>query len=151
MTTTAPTVNGGVIGVAHYAGRAIVEHVLARHGMAFQQQITLRPVAEADAPVERDELVAHITDALKTDPAGVHDTIEELAARRLVATEGSKVLITDAGRDLYAEVSGEVGKISARIYAGVSAADLATAGRVLDLVTERANAELAALAERSHK
>ncbi|MFE9443626.1 MarR family winged helix-turn-helix transcriptional regulator [Streptomyces sp. NPDC006602] len=151
MTTTAPTVNGRVIGVAHYAGRAVLENVLARHDMTFQQQITLRPVAEAEAPVERDGLVAQIADALKTDTADVHGIVEELAAKQLVATEGSKVLVTNAGRDLYAEVTGQTGKISARIYAGISAEDLAAAGRVLALVTERANAELAVLVEQPRK
>lgn len=30
MTTTTPTVDGRVIALAHYAGRAVLEHVLAR-------------------------------------------------------------------------------------------------------------------------
>ncbi|WP_329334724.1 MarR family transcriptional regulator [Streptomyces sp. NBC_01352] len=147
MTTTAPTVDGRVIALAHYAGRAVLESVLVRHAMTFQQSVTLRPVAVADAAVERDALVAQIVDALKIEAADVHGVVEELAAKQLITTEGPKVLITDAGRELQTEVSTETGKISARIYDGISAQDLATAGRVLALVTERANAELAALAE----
>lgn len=147
MTTTAPTVDGRVIGLAHYAGRAVLESVLAHYGMTFQQLVTLRLVGIADAPVERDALVAQVVDALKVEATDVHGVVEELTARRLVATEGPKVLITDAGRGVYAEASTETGKISARIYAGIPAEDLATAGRVLTLVTGRANTELAALAE----
>jgi DNA-binding MarR family transcriptional regulator len=147
MTTTAPTVDGRVIGLAHYAGRAILESVLARYDMTFQQAVTLRPVAVAGAPVERDALVAQIADTLKIEAADVHGVVEELAARQLITIEGPKVLITDAGRELQTEVSTETGKISARIYDGIPAEDLAIAGRVLALVTERANAELAALAE----
>ncbi len=147
MTTTSPTVDGRVIALAHYAGRAVLESVAARYGLTFQQSVTLRPVAIADTAVERDELVAQIAHALKIEAADVHGVVDELAAKRLIAVEGPKLLVTDAGRDLYAGTSTETGKISARIYAGLSAEDLATAGRVLTLVTERANAELAALAE----
>ena len=43
-------------------------------------------------------------------------------------------------------MSSETAVISARIYAGIPAEDLAAAGRVLALVAERANTELAALA-----
>lgn len=39
--------------------------------------------------------------------------------------------------------SAESAGISARLCAGIPAEDLATAGRILTLVTERANAELA--------
>ncbi|MEV0634764.1 MarR family transcriptional regulator [Streptomyces sp. NPDC050619] len=145
MTTTTPAVNGRVIALAHYAGRAVLETVLARYGMTFQQSVTLRPVAIADAPIERDGLVEQVTDALKVEAAEVRDVIEELTAKGLVASDGPNVLVTDAGRDMYAESSAETGKISARIYAGLSLEDLATTGRVLALVTERANAELATL------
>ncbi|MFD3504003.1 MarR family winged helix-turn-helix transcriptional regulator [Streptomyces sp. NPDC058678] len=155
MTTTAPitapTVDGRVIGLAHYAGRAVLESVLGRHELTFQQMLTLRPVAVADAPVERDGVVTQIADAIKIDTADVHRVVEELVTKRLVTAEGPQLLATDAGRDLYGEASGETGKISARIYDGISAEDLATAGRVLTQVTERADAELAALAEQLHK
>ena len=46
-------------------------------------------------------------------------------------------------RELYEQITAETSEISARIYADIPAEDLATAGRVLTLVTERANAELA--------
>ena len=54
--------------------------------------------------------------------------------------------ITDAGRELFDRTSAETAPISARVYAGIPAEDLAAARRVLAHVTERANAELAALA-----
>lgn len=145
MTTTTPTVGGRVIALAHYAGRAVLEHVVARRGLAFQQQITLRPLAIAEGPVEREDLVGQVADALKVDAADVHGVVEELIAKGLAAVDGSRLHCTDAGRELYAEVVAETGKISARIYAGIPDEELAAAGHVLALVTERANAELAAL------
>ncbi|GAA3810634.1 hypothetical protein GCM10022403_050580 [Streptomyces coacervatus] len=145
MTTTAPTVSGRVIGLAHYAGRAVLERVLARRGATFQQQITLRPLAAAEGPVEREVLVGQVAGDLKVDAAVVEGVIEELIAKGLAAAETSRVRITDAGREFHTEVSAETGEISARIYAGIPAEDLAAAGRVLALVTERADKELAAL------
>ncbi|KOG34207.1 hypothetical protein [Streptomyces resistomycificus] len=146
MTTPAPTVDGRVIGLAHYAGRAVLESVVDQYDLSFQHLVTLRLVAVSDAPVERDAVVGQVADSLKVGAAEVHGVVEELTARRLVTAEGPKLLATDAGRELYATASAETSKISARIYAGVPAADLAAAGRVLALVTERANAELTALA-----
>jgi DNA-binding MarR family transcriptional regulator len=144
-TPTTSAVNGRVIGLAHYAGRAIVESVLTRYGVTFQQMVTLRPVAVADAPVERDDLVRQIVDSLKNDPSEAQDAVEALITKGLLAPEGSLVRVTDSGRALYAGISAETAQISARIYAGIPAEDLAAAGRVLALVTERANKELAAL------
>lgn len=145
MTTTTAPVDPRVIALAHYAGRAVLESVLARYDLAFQQSVTLRPLAVADAPVERDELVGQVTGSLKVDAADIHATVEELIGKGLVTAEASLLRVTDSGRALYAETSAETGQFSARIYAGISAEDRATAGRVLALITERANAELAAL------
>ncbi|MET8245043.1 MarR family transcriptional regulator [Streptomyces sp. NPDC005202] len=144
MTTTAPLVDGRVIGLAHYAGRAVLESVLARHGVTFQQFVTLRLVVVADGPVERERLVDGVVGTLKTNAQDVHRVIEELVGAQLLAQEEpSRLRVTDAGRELYDTGSAETGAISARIYAGIPAEDLAVAGRVLTLVTERANAELA--------
>ncbi|MFF7314065.1 MarR family transcriptional regulator [Streptomyces sp. NPDC008137] len=148
MTTTAPLVGPRVIALAHYAGRAILENVLARHGITFQQSVTLRLAALAEGPVGRERLVDEVTGALKAGATEVHTVIEELIAARLLAPSGaSGVRITDAGRELYDRTSGETAPITARIYDGIPAEDLAVAGRVLSLITERADAELAALTE----
>ncbi len=145
-TTTAPTVNGRVIALAHFAGRALLEGVLARHGATFHQSVTLRAVVAAGESVERDELVADVTGSLKTDESAVRGVMEELTAARLLEedpAQASRMRLTDAGRELYESITAETAEISARLYAGVPAEDLAVAGRVLALVTDRANAELA--------
>ncbi len=46
-TPAAPVLDPRVIALAHYAGRAVLENVLARHGATFQQSVTLRLVAVA--------------------------------------------------------------------------------------------------------
>ncbi|OQD53186.1 MarR family transcriptional regulator [Streptomyces phaeoluteigriseus] len=144
MTTTAPPVDSRVIGLAHYAARGVLEHVLSRHGVTFAQQITLRS-AVADGPLGRESLVGRVVGALKTDPAGVHAVIGELLAKGLLAAEGESIRATGAGRALHDTVNAETAPISARIYAGISAEDRAVAGRVLARITERADAELAAM------
>ncbi len=73
-------------------------------------------------------------------------TIDELIAAGLVAADASDVRITDAGRALYERITQETSGASARIWGDIPEADLLAAGRVLALVTERANAELAAAA-----
>jgi DNA-binding MarR family transcriptional regulator len=143
----APALNPRVIALTHYAGRAILENVLARHGVTFQQSVTLRLVAVADGPVDRERLVGEVVDALKIDEAAVRSVVEELVESRLLTAASTSLLgITDAGRELYRTTSAETAPISARIYAGIPDADLATAGRVLSLINERANTELAAMA-----
>ncbi|WAZ25742.1 MarR family transcriptional regulator [Streptomyces cinnabarinus] len=152
MTTTTPAttplLNPRVIALAHYASRAVLERVLAGHGMTFQQSVTLRPAAIAEGAVERDGLVDGVVDALKIDPAEAHSVVDELiTADLLTAHDSSQVRITDAGRELFDRTSAETAPISARVYAGIPEEDLAAAGRVLTLIAERANAELAALSD----
>ncbi|MFF7450123.1 MULTISPECIES: MarR family transcriptional regulator [unclassified Streptomyces] len=147
-TTTAPLLNPRTIALAHYAARAVLERVLARHGVTFQQSVTLRPVAVADGPIRRDELVGSVVGSLKIDAAEAHGVVDELiAAGLLAAEEPALVRMTRAGRELYDRTTTEAAPITARVYAGIPAEDLATAGRVLTLITERADAELAALTD----
>ncbi|QMU68840.1 winged helix DNA-binding protein [Streptacidiphilus sp. P02-A3a] len=144
MTTTAPTVNGRVVALAHYSARALLEGVLERHGATFQQSVALRVVAVAGGSVDREELVADVDSSLKTGDSAVRGVIEELVAAKLLEPDpaATRLRLTDAGRELWDRTSAESAEIGALLYAGIPAEDLAAAGRVLALVTERANAEL---------
>ena len=145
-TTTTPPAHARMLGLAHYAARAVLESVLTRHGLAFQQQIVLRPLALAAGPVDRDRLTADTVAALKVDEDSVRGTIDELIAAGLVSSDASEVRITDAGRALYDRITKETSAASGRIWGDIPEQDLLAAGRVLTLVTERANAELAVVA-----
>ncbi|MER5194389.1 MarR family transcriptional regulator [Streptomyces sp. NPDC002755] len=149
MTRTAPSVDGRVIGLAHYAGRAVLEHVLTRHNATFQQQVTLRTAVAADGPLEIGTLVERVAHALKAEAADVRATVDTLLTEGLLAADGPLIRPTDAGRELFAAVGAETGEISARVYDGIPERDLATAGRVLARITERADAELAELTRAS--
>jgi len=145
-TTTPPLLNPRVIALAHYAARAVLEQVLARHDVTFQQSVSLRLAAVADGPMEREDLVDGVVGSLKIDAAEASAVVDELIAAQLLAPqEPSSVRITDAGRELYDTTSAETAPISARVYADIPVEDLAVAGRVLTLITERANAELTTL------
>ncbi len=144
-TTTGPLADARALGLAHYAARGVLEHVLARHGITFQQQIALRAALTADAPQTPDDLVAQVHDSLKADPADIRACLDELLAEQLLVADGTHLRPTDAGRERIAAVGAESAPLSARVWGGIPTEDLAAAGRVLALVTERANAELAAL------
>ncbi|MFI5984552.1 MarR family transcriptional regulator [Streptomyces sp. NPDC051555] len=145
MTTTAPLADARALGLAHYAARGVLEHVLARHGVTFQQQVVLRAAVTADTPQTPDDLITQVRSSLKADPADIRATLDELLAKRLLVADGAHLRPTDAGRELLAAAVAETAPIGARVWGGIPAEDLAAAGRVLALVTERADAELAAL------
>ena len=144
MTTSSPPVNGQVIGLAHYASRAALERVLARSGTTFEQSVALRAVSDNGGTVERDRLVGRLTGALKIEESAARRTVDAMTALKLLEEPtAGQVSLTDAGRELFESIRTAGNEIAARLYAGISAEDLATAGRVLTLVTERADAELA--------
>jgi len=72
--------------------------------------------------------------------------IAELTAAELVRAlpgEGSRIGLTEAGQARYRSIRTALGEVTSRLFGGLPAEDLATAGRVLTIITERANAELA--------
>lgn len=105
--TTAPVANARTLGLAHYAARGVLEHVLARHGATFQQQVTLRAAVTADAPQTPDDLVTQVQGSLKADPADIRATLDELLAKQLLVADGAHLRPTDAGRELLAAIGAE--------------------------------------------
>ncbi|WP_199572281.1 MarR family transcriptional regulator [Streptomyces murinus] len=144
-TATAPVANARALALAHYAARSVLEHVLARYGATFQQQVALRAAITTETPQTSDALITQVQGSLNADPADIRATLDELLAKQLLVADGAHLRPTDAGRELLAATGAETAPISARIWGGIPAEDLTAVGRVLTLVTERANAELAAL------
>jgi DNA-binding MarR family transcriptional regulator len=142
--TPTPSVNGQVVALAHYASRAALEAALARTGTTFNQSVALRSVADNGGTVERARVEGRLTGALKIAESAAAETVDELIERKMLETPAAgQVSFTDSGRELFEGISASGSEIAARVYAGIPAEDLAVAGRVLALVTERANAELA--------
>ncbi|MCX4402632.1 MarR family winged helix-turn-helix transcriptional regulator [Streptomyces sp. NPDC059837] len=144
MSIPTPPVNGQVIGLAHYASRAALETVLARVGSTFNQSVALRAVSDQGGTLERGRLVGRLTGALKIEESVAEETVEEMTALKLLTeTDAELVSLTEHGREVFEEIRTGGNEIAARLYADIPAEDLATAGRVLTLLTERANAVLA--------
>lgn len=118
MTTTAPFADTRVLGLAHYAARGVLEHVLARHGVTFQQQIALRAAVTADAPPTPDDLLTQVRGSLKASPADIRAALDELLAKQLLVADGAHLLPTDAGRELIAPVGAETAPIPPASGAG---------------------------------
>ncbi|MER6594531.1 hypothetical protein ABT214_22310 [Micromonospora purpureochromogenes] len=145
--STTPTLNGQVVGLAHYATRAVLEGELAPTGTSFPQALALNAVANAGGMLDRSRLVDRMTGTLKIDAAAVLATIAELAEAglvRVLPADEPRVDLTEAGRARQRRIAEISAGIAGRVYADIPAADLAVTARVLTLVTERANAELAA-------
>ncbi|RAG81198.1 MarR family transcriptional regulator [Streptacidiphilus pinicola] len=144
--STTPTVNGQVIGRAHYATRALLGPVLDRTATTFDESLVLNSLAGDAEGVDRAELLGLLAGNLKISEAEVAGIVDELAASALLeAGDDSRLRLTDAGRARNHEIRSTIAAITQRIYADIPAEDLATTGRVLTLLTARADAELAAL------
>lgn len=147
MTTTAPpTLNPQIIGQAENAHLPILSRALAGTGVTKNQWIALSLTAAAGGTIDRDQLVGRVTGALKIDTAAAQAAIAELTASALLEDqtgEAAHVGLTDAGKALSHQIRAATSEVVARAYAGIPAEDLATAARVLTIVTARLNEELA--------
>ncbi|WFE54137.1 hypothetical protein [Micromonospora sp. WMMD1155] len=142
--STTPTLNGQVIGQAHYATRALLERAVAPLGLTFGQVLALNVLA--DGPVDRAHLTDRITSTLKVDAPAVHEVIARLLDANLADddTDPARIRLTDAGQATQARVADVVSGITERLYADIPADDANAAARALTVITRRANAELAA-------
>jgi hypothetical protein len=136
-----PPLSTQVIGQAESALGALLDPLLAEAGITFGQWLVLTVTAASGTGAGRGQLAARIADARKTSRTAIEAAIAELATARLVTADGP-VVLTDAGRTVYQRIRGRLEEITTRLF-DFPAEDLATAGRVLGIVTARANALLA--------
>jgi hypothetical protein len=93
--------------------------------------------------IDRGQLIERVTAARKIDAPLVETAIAELTAAGLVL-DGSQVGLTEAGRARHREIRATLDEVTARLFGDLPPGDLATAGRVLTIVTARASEETAA-------
>jgi DNA-binding MarR family transcriptional regulator len=144
--TTTPTLNGQVLGEAEHAVRAVLDRLLADIGTSFQHWVALNTVTVA-GPLDSHQLIGRLVGGLKIDESTAATTIAELTAADLLQVlpgPGSPIGLTGSGQTRYQRIRTGIDDVTARLYAGLPGEDLATAGRVLTILTARANAELAA-------
>ncbi len=102
--------------------------------------------AASGAAIDRGQLAGRVAGALKISEADARARITELAAAQLLQDdEGAPVQLTDAGQRLFGGIRAAITEITERLWGDLPAEDLATASRVLSIVTARANEKLAAL------
>jgi hypothetical protein len=92
--------------------------------------------------IGRDQLIARISESRKVNGATVEAAITELIAAGLVATTDGPVALTCNGWATHDSIRDGIEEITARLF-DFPDEDLATAGRVLAIVTARADGPLA--------
>ncbi|MEV0134665.1 hypothetical protein AB0H83_40165 [Dactylosporangium sp. NPDC050688] len=139
MSTAPTTLNGRIIGEAERSTRAVLELLLARTSTSFEQWVALNLTGTES--VTRDALVARMASGLRADPATVAAVVDAAVRAGLLTGD---IALTAEGRRRFEDIRAGIDAITARLYGGLSEEELATAGRVLLLVTDRAKTELAA-------
>jgi hypothetical protein len=135
------TLNPQLLGQAEAAHRALLDRILAGTGNTYPQW---GGAQRCDCLLDRG--VVELQGA--RDPVGERPPVDRLSGggrdRKLEEPGNpSQVQLTDAGKELHRHVRGEIDEVIAPLYSDIPAEDLATAGRVLSEITQRANAELA--------
>jgi hypothetical protein len=143
--TTYPTLTPQVIGQAEKTLNAILDRLLAGPGLTEAQWITLTLTAGGAGSAGHGQLVAQVAHGLKVDEAQARAHVAELAAAHLVhdAGDGSPVRLTAAGDRVHGQIRAGVAQVTERLWGDLPTADLATTGRILRIITDRASAELA--------
>ncbi|HWE07780.1 MAG TPA: hypothetical protein VG325_00400 [Solirubrobacteraceae bacterium] len=145
--STTPTFGTPVIGQTEKALNAILHRQLAGTGLTEPRWVTLTLTIASGGTLDRDQLIGRVGGALKVSDSEAQARITELAAAQLLEApdgDGSPVTVTDAGQQLHSHIRTAVTQITERLWGDLPAEDLATAGRVLSTILERADAELAA-------
>jgi DNA-binding MarR family transcriptional regulator len=141
-----PSLSTQVIGQAESALGAILDPLLARTGTTFRQWLVLTVTAASGSVIGRGQLTARISGARKISRPEVESAISELTETGLAKSlpgDDDHIGLTEAGQARYEQIRTALGDVTTRLFGGLPPEDLATAGRVLAIVTARANAELA--------
>jgi len=96
--------------------------------------------------LDRAELIHRVSGATKVSQASAAERITELTAAGFLHERGDgRVQVTDEAQARWAEVRAAIEPINQRLWGDLPAEDLATAGRVLSIVLDRATAVLVSL------
>ena len=138
-----PALNGQVIGQTQHAIQAVLDVVLVETETSFHQWVLIRQVALSGGSIarRRSRRRAHGRPEDRDGVAvGVLDEVVELG---LVDALGDAVVLTQTGHDRYERIANAGAQITVRLYGDLPPEDLETTRRVLTIIRERANAELA--------
>ena len=139
---THQSLNPQVIGQAESALGALLAPILEETGRTFEQWLVLTVLTAKGGAQDRAQLVARIAAARKLPAGDAEAAIAELTAVGALAAEAGQVALTVAGQAMHGAVRARIDEVTAGIF-DFTADELATAGRVLAVVTDRVNAFLA--------
>jgi DNA-binding MarR family transcriptional regulator len=142
-TTASPVLSTQVIGQAEGALGAILDPLLADAGITFAQWLVFVVTSKAgDESAGRDLVISQITAARNMPAAEVAAAISELSDSGLIALAPgtAAIRLTADGQAKLDQVRTQVERITGRLF-DLPEQDLATAGRVLSVITARAKAE----------
>ena len=140
-----PTFSTRVIGQAEKTLNAILGRELAGTGLTEPQWVILTLAVTGGGAADRDRFTSMVADALKISEAEAKARVADMVtAQQLNITgQGSAVTVTGTAQQLHSRIRAAITEITQQLWGDLPAEDLATAGRVLAIITERANAELA--------
>ncbi|CRK50001.1 conserved hypothetical protein [Rhodococcus sp. RD6.2] len=143
-TTAPPTLNPSVIGQAEKHHTAVLARALAGTSLDEKQWIVLNQALAAGAPVDPAVHITRVAAMTRWNPADTGAALTALLESGLLrSTSGELVEPTEGGTALAGKVRSESGAIVAAAYGAVAPEDLATAARVLTIITARMAEELA--------
>lgn len=133
-----------LIGRTENALRALLERQLYGTGLTQPHWVTLTFSVTTDGTLSGPAFVERVGGTLKVDRATVQSLLDDLARARLVrAPVNGVVSPTKEGRTLWEAVRARTEALGHELWGDQSEADLATAGRVLAVILDRADAYLA--------
>lgn len=140
-TSQPPVLNGQIIGQAERSTRAVLERLLTETDTPFHQWVALNLLGN-EAQSEAG-LVDQLAGGLLIDLAAAQAAVDAVRSNGLIAGVDTLVL-TAAGRARFDAITAGIADISARLYSDLPHDDLVVARRVLETLTARARAALAA-------
>ena len=138
-----PVLTPRVIGQAEKTLNAILARLLEGTGLTEPEWVILTLAASSGEPAEHDQFTRLVRGALKISDADARASVDAMIAAQQLQITGDEVTVTDAAVQLHRRISAATTGIVEELWGDLPAADLATTGRVLAIITERANAELA--------
>ncbi|WP_242891454.1 hypothetical protein [Actinomadura litoris] len=145
MATTDQTFGTALIGQTEKALNAILDRQLAGTGITEHQWVTLTLAVVGGGVVDRAELIRRVSGAIHVGEASVDERITELTGAGLLQADGDgRVQVTGEGRERWTRVRAAIVPITQTLWGDLPDEDLAVAGRVLNIVLDRANTVLAA-------
>lgn len=144
VTTAAQPFGTALIGQTEKALNAILERQLTGTGISEPQWVTLTLTVVGGDTIDRTELIHRVSRATQFSRASVAERITELTAAGFLREGGhDRIQVTDEGRSRWKQIRAAIAPITQNLWGDLPPDDLATAGRILSTVLNRANAVLA--------